>query len=301
MTILKKSIILILLNSISIIASAYTLDKPKNNSSGNSNLTCYRYLNLTDSLLNDKPCCQYQLRCKTNSLNDTIVISYGDGSPNDTVKTPNITNVMNWIHTYCNPGSYLVTLHLSYSCMDQRIHLFDTLTVSATCALPLPPPPCYDCISSFAPSPGKKYILSAWTKEKTPPQSKTSYTYPSIDILYPSISGSAGPFLPSGSIIDGWQRIEGEFVIPSSATNITIKLNCSTGDCYYDDVRMLPFDGTMKSYVYDPVNMRLVAELDERNYATLYEYDEEGKLIRVKKETEKGKMTIKENRDNSKK
>lgn len=55
----------------------------------------------------------------------------------------------------------------------------------------------------------------------------------------------------------------------------------------------------MKSYVYDPVNMRLVAELDERNYAIMYEYDEEGKLVRVKKETAKGIMTIKESRNNS--
>jgi hypothetical protein len=44
-----------------------------------------------------------------------------------------------------------------------------------------------------------------------------------------------------------------------------------------------------------------MAELDERNYAKLYEYDEEGKLIRVKKETEKGIMTIQENRENSSK
>lgn len=164
------------------------------------------------------------------------------------------------------------------------------------------PPSCGDCISSFAPVPGKKYVLSAWTKEQSAAQSKTSYTFPSINVLYPSISGSAGPFLPSGNIIDGWQRIEGEFVIPSNATDIQVKLNCSGSNaCYYDDVRVFPFDGSMKSYVYDPVNMRLVAELDERNYATLYEYDEEGKLIRVKKETEKGKMTIKENRDNTKK
>jgi len=35
--------------------------------------------------------------------------------------------------------------------------------------------------------------------------------------------------------------------------------------------------------------------------ATLYEYDEEGKLIRVKKETEKGVMTIKENKNSTKK
>jgi hypothetical protein len=169
---------------------------------------------------------------------------------------------------------------------------------STTCA---PPPPCSDCISSFSPIPGKKYLVSAWVKEKNAPQSKTSYTNPSLTILFPSISGSVGPFTASGVIIDGWQRVEGEFLIPASATNMSIKLDCISGDCYYDDVRVLPFDGSMKSYVYDPVTMRLVAELDERNYATLYEYDEEGKLIRVKKETEKGKMTIQENRNNTKK
>ena len=54
----------------------------------------------------------------------------------------------------------------------------------------------------------------------------------------------------------------------------------------------------MKSYVYDPVTLRLVAELDERNYASIYEYDEEGKLVRIKKETERGVMTISENRNN---
>jgi hypothetical protein len=100
---------------------------------------------------------------------------------------------------------------------------------------------------------------------------------------------------------DGWQRIEGQFTIPGGASAIDIKLECSSGDCYFDDVRVFPVDGSMKSYVYDPITMRLVAELDERNYATLYEYDEEGKLIRVKKETEKGKMTIQENRNNTKK
>jgi hypothetical protein len=160
---------------------------------------------------------------------------------------------------------------------------------------------CPTCIPSFAPIPGNKYLISAWVKEKNAPQSKTSYTYPGITVLYPSAGGSSGPFIPDGNIIDGWQRIEAEFTIPGGATDMTVKLECTSNDCYYDDIRILPFDGSLKSYVYDPVNLRLVAELDERNYATLYEYDEEGKLIRIKKETEKGKMTIKENRNNTKK
>lgn len=160
---------------------------------------------------------------------------------------------------------------------------------------------CANCITSFAPIQGKKYMLSAWVKEQGAAQSKTSYTYPKIKVLFPSISDSVGPFVPVGSIIDGWQRIEAEFTIPIAATNIGLRLYSSTGTSYFDDVRVIPFDGSMKSYVYDPVNLKLIAELDERNFATLYEYDEEGKLIRVKKETERGKMTIKESRENTQK
>ncbi len=168
-------------------------------------------------------------------------------------------------------------------------------------ALSLPSTYCEDCIGSFSPIPGKKYLISGWVKEGSAAQSKTSYTYPSLTVKYPSLTDSSGPFFGSGDIIDGWQRIEGEFLIPALATDLNIKLLCTSGDCYFDDIRVFPFDGSMKSYVYDPVTMRLSAELDERNYATLYEYDEEGKLVRVKKETQKGIMTIKENRNNTQK
>jgi hypothetical protein len=39
-----------------------------------------------------------------------------------------------------------------------------------------------------------------------------------------------------------------------------------------------------------------MAELDENNYATFYEYDDDGTLVRVKKETVNGIKTIKETR-----
>ncbi len=160
---------------------------------------------------------------------------------------------------------------------------------------------CENCIGSFAPIPGKKYVLSAWTKEDNPSLSKTSYTNPEIYLDFPSASTTLGPFNPAGEIIDGWQRIEQEFTVPATANEIKLRLQSASGDVYFDDIRIFPFDASMKSYVYDPVNMRLAAELDERHYATYYEYDEEGKLIRVKKETEKGVMTIQETRNNASK
>lgn len=71
--------------------------------------------------------------------------------------------------------------------------------------------------------------------------------------------------------------------------------------CDFDDIRIHPFRSNMKSFVYNPSTQKLTAELDENNYSTQYEYDDEGILIRVKKETERGVMTIKETRNNQSK
>ncbi len=84
--------------------------------------------------------------------------------------------------------------------------------------------------------------------------------------------------------------------MPAGATTLKYELFAgSTGSSYFDDLRIHPYNANMKSYVYDPVNIRLLAELDENNYSTFYEYDDEGTLIRVKK-AERGVKTIKETR-----
>jgi len=141
-----------------------------------------------------------------------------------------------------------------------------------------------DCegFSSFNPTANKKYVLSAWVREKISAP-VASYTHSSIDVL---VNGTmVENAQPSGVIIDGWQKIEKEFEIPENASVLDVKLkNSHTDKVYFDDIRIHPFDGNMKSFVYDPETQRLVAELDENNYATFYEYDQEGGLIRVKKE-----------------
>lgn len=160
---------------------------------------------------------------------------------------------------------------------------------------------CEDCLGKFQPGPGK-YVLSGWTKEKDAAVTKTSYDLPSIVVAVDDDSDPpAWTFTPSGEIIDGWQQITGVFEIDGDLTSLEISLEVggSGETAWFDDIRIFPFDGSMMTYVYDPVTLRLVAELDERNYAKLYEYDEEGKLVRVKKETEKGVMTITESRENT--
>ena len=103
---------------------------------------------------------------------------------------------------------------------------------------------------------------------------------------------------PLGNLIEGWQRIVGEFTVPLNTANFMMKLtnNNQSIPVYFDDIRVHPFNGNMKSFVYDPETQRLMAELDENNYATFFEYDNEGGLVRVKKETEKGVYTMEETR-----
>jgi hypothetical protein len=170
-----------------------------------------------------------------------------------------------------------------------------------------------DVCLTFRPDPNKRYWVSAWVKvinSETVPQSSIpqviSYdngldaTTAGIQLEFIGSSPSTIYFRPSGDIIEGWQRIAGEFTTPNGATEVNIKLVNPTSDAaYFDDVRIHPFNGSMKSYVNDPETFWLTAELDDNNYATFYEYDMEGKLIRIKKETEKGIVTIKENRSSN--
>lgn len=190
-------------------------------------------------------------------------------------------------------GGYYILKLKATSCPENRIWYSGyRLTKNVDCLEDKAD--CQDCISSFSPEPGQ-YLVSAWTKGEVSNRNK-SYVNPEISVSFLGASENYF-FAPSGKIIDDWQRIEGIITIPALATDIKIGLHCKVGDCYFDDIRFVPIDGGMISYVYDPITLRLVAELDERNYATFYEYDEEGKLIRVKKETERGIMTIQENRE----
>ncbi|WP_084050298.1 leucine-rich repeat domain-containing protein [Aquimarina macrocephali] len=105
-------------------------------------------------------------------------------------------------------------------------------------------------------------------------------------------------FKPQGLVIEGWQQVSGSFTIPVDAHQMTLSLENTSSEVnvYFDDIRFHPYDGNMKTFVYDPATQRLMSELDENNFATFYEYDAEGGLVRIKKETERGVFTIQESR-----
>ena len=100
-----------------------------------------------------------------------------------------------------------------------------------------------------------------------------------------------------GEVIDGWKKLELKVTMPASG-DLTISYT-SNGNTYLDDLRFGPFDGGMMTYVYDRERLWLLAEMDGLNYATFYNYDEEGNLVQVKKETEKGIVTVKTARSNT--
>ncbi len=171
---------------------------------------------------------------------------------------------------------------------------------------------CPEC-TSFAPLLGKSYVFSSWVKVDVPqtgttPQNlldaqPTSYQDITAKITYEALDGAQIAteivLTPSGDIIEGWQQVVGEFIIPQNSAIAFMKVelaNDSAYESYFDDVRIHPYNGSMKSFVYDNETYRLMAELDENNFATFYEYDNEGGLVRVKKETEEGIMTIQETR-----
>jgi hypothetical protein len=154
-------------------------------------------------------------------------------------------------------------------------------------------------LPSFGLSKNKSYLISAWlsTDGNCTPNNINKAKI-KITMTYPDRSTSSMECLPTGTIVEGWQRVETNFITNGTEPSaINIELINETGQSVYmDDFRILPTDGKMKSFVYDARTLRLVAQLDENNYATFYEYDDEGTLVRTKRETERGIVTIQENR-----
>ncbi|HNP53384.1 MAG TPA: hypothetical protein PKK69_02160, partial [Ferruginibacter sp.] len=147
--------------------------------------------------------------------------------------------------------------------------------------------------NGLTPVPGKKYVLSGWVYDGLPKSGLINNLTLSISGTTYNLNSTTQPDVISKVyVVEGWKRFEITFVMPSSGT---FKLDLA-GSVLLDDIRLHPYDGQLKSYVYDASSMRLMADLDENNFATFYEYDDEGTLIRVKKETERGISTLKETR-----
>ncbi len=151
---------------------------------------------------------------------------------------------------------------------------------------------------TFSPLNKSKLTVSAWVRLDVADCNATPALDSVIQLHFNTGGTTATKWLKkTGLRIEGWQRYESNVDVPADASTMYFRLKTlSANNIYIDDIRVQPFNSGMKGFVYNPVNLRLMAELDENNYASFYEYDDDGTLIRVKKETERGIMTIKETR-----
>jgi hypothetical protein len=148
----------------------------------------------------------------------------------------------------------------------------------------------------LSPLQSKDYIVSVWVKTEGTDGVGTKTAADAATLKFNN-SATIYQLQRTGTKIEGWQRLEAKITMNATATGLTLTLNATANaKMYFDDLRIQPFNSSQKAYVYDPVSLKLMAELDENNYATFYEYDDDGTLIRVKKETERGVQTIKETR-----
>jgi len=157
---------------------------------------------------------------------------------------------------------------------------------------------CKSCLPVLTPQKGEEYALSIWVATD---HSLDCGEAPAGAFIWATFTGPGNDTIltPSGPVIEGWQQIEGKVKIPT-LNNIKMQLllanNNESDTMYFDDFRFHPWLSNMQSFVYDPYSERLMATLDENNYASFYEYNDEGLLVRTKRETEKGIVTIQEGR-----
>jgi hypothetical protein len=87
--------------------------------------------------------------------------------------------------------------------------------------------------------------------------------------------------------VSGWVLVNLDFTVPVETNYVRIFVECNSASsiAYIDDFRVHPIDASMKSYVYDIATERLSAELDNENFATFYEYYDNGKIKKISRET----------------
>lgn len=141
--------------------------------------------------------------------------------------------------------------------------------------------------------PEKDYVFSAWVRDDNGSENPDI----TVQVQTSDNDGNTNVYTEENwqqkEAVDGWHKIEFTF---KAADMFQLIMH---GGLYIDDIRIFPKDASVKSYVYDNMDLKLKAILDENNYATYYYYNEEGKLYLVKKETIEGIKTIKEVRNHT--
>lgn len=147
---------------------------------------------------------------------------------------------------------------------------------------------------------GRTYRASVWVHKNSPSEAKL------VMELKGTITGGSVNISKDirkdnvANILTGdWYLLNLDITVPedyissSSTDGLKISMsNAGTTDAYFDDLLIRPIDASVKCYVYDKRTGYLLANLDNNDFAILYEYDAEGRIIKTYREIE-GKGFIK--------
>ncbi|MFA6924371.1 MAG: hypothetical protein WC223_08975 [Bacteroidales bacterium] len=98
-----------------------------------------------------------------------------------------------------------------------------------------------------------------------------------------------------------WSLYESVIAGVSDGTVLTVSVTIKDiSGVYIDDVKIQPSESEMTCYVYDKAK-RPVAILDDQHFASIFQYNMQGLLVRKIKETVKGQKTVSETQYNTKK
>lgn len=127
----------------------------------------------------------------------------------------------------------------------------------------------------------QKYTYEVWVRKQS-----GTITPPSV------LAGSTSTMLKKVlNAIDGWELYRATIEVNNDEPVSFL----FPANQHYDDLRVFPRGANVKTYVYHPFKNYLMAILDENNNATFFEYNSRNQLVRLKKETEKGIITVTEN------
>lgn len=156
---------------------------------------------------------------------------------------------------------------------------------------------------------GRTYIANVWVHSSSPSDARLvmeldgyidpgggGSSYAISDHRYIAKSDS------KNVTVGSWTLMSLEVIVPEKfdlgATHLLkvyVENNGSSGDAYFDDLAFHPKDAVMTGNVYEERTGLLKAQLDNDNFATLYNYDNAGRVVSTYKEYSGGVKKITEN------
>ena len=87
------------------------------------------------------------------------------------------------------------------------------------------------------------------------------------------------------------EQVRSAFI--QTGNTVSLQLRTTLNDLVIDDIRVQPYSSEMVCYVYDHAQ-RILASFDDQHFPLLYQYNEQGQLVRKQKVTREGVKTISE-------